>query len=76
MTLAGQRRMDELVADAQAKRASLERAQREEREAVVALIREALLCHWSWRKIASCLGVSDTAARRYYERNHMKVRSI
>lgn len=45
-----------------------------ERRATIRFMDEALHNHWSWPKIGEALGITDTAARRYYERNRRKVR--
>ncbi len=52
------------------------RAESRERLAVVTFIDEALRQQWSWSRIGEALGVTDTAARRYYQRNRRKIRSV
>lgn len=61
---------------AKAKRIDLAVAERAEREATIAFMDEARASHWGWGGIGTALGISGNAARRYYERNRRKVRSV
>jgi hypothetical protein len=45
-------------------------AQEVERVAVSRFIGEARTAGWSWARIGSVLGISDTAVRAYYTRNN------
>lgn len=51
-------------------RERLQNATCEEREFTIAFMRCARTARWSWRKIGASLGVTETAARRYYGRNN------
>lgn len=57
-------------------RGALEVAQRHERTATVTYIDAALAAGWTWERIGEGLGVSGTGARRYYQRNRRRVRSV
>lgn len=61
---------------AKARRVDLRVAERREREATIAFMDAALAMRMSWEHIGQALGVSGTAARRYYARNRRKVRSV
>lgn len=62
--------------DSLAARGRLQSAQEAERLRTIEFMDEALAAHWGWKGIGRALGVTDTAARRYYERNRRKVRSV
>lgn len=53
-------------------RKRLATAKTTERDAVVRFVDEALQSHWTWDRIGTSLGVTATAARRYYQRNRRK----
>lgn len=43
------------------------------RSHTIRYMREALRQHQSWSEIGEALGITDTGARRYFERNRLKV---
>jgi hypothetical protein len=47
-----------------------------ERNATVYFMDTARESHWSWEKIGRSIGITGTAARRFYERNRRRVRSV
>jgi len=47
-----------------------------ERNATVYFIDAAREAHWSWETIGKSIGITGTAARRFYQRNKRKVRSV
>lgn len=57
-------------------RRSLRSAQQNERRAVVMFIDRARAACWSWTRIGEALGISEVAARRYYERNRKNMRGM
>lgn len=61
---------------AKGKKLELDGATEREREATVEYMRLALDAGWSWTRIGQGLGISATGARRYYNRNHRRVRSV
>lgn len=63
-----------LLAGAQTARAARVTAETHEREAVVKFMDEAMRQHLSWDNVGSMLGISGTAARRYYARNRPRIR--
>lgn len=46
------------------------------RHATVAFMDEALRQRWSWNRMGEALGISGTGARRYYERNRRRTRTV
>lgn len=55
--------------EARQARQLLSNARTSERDATVTFVDEALLSHWTWERIGTSLGITATAARRYYQRN-------
>lgn len=76
MSASAEQTLIELAEAAREARAGLKGSVDAERRATVAFMDEALLARWSWNRIADVLSVSDVAARRYYQRNRQKVRSV
>lgn len=66
-------RLYEALMDAIEARQSLEGARELERRQTWRYMHEARRQHVSWRNIGAALGISDIAAKKYYERNHGKV---
>lgn len=50
-------------------RAILTAAQRDHEDAYLRFIRDSLSAGWSFYRIADAIGLSDTAVRRYWQRN-------
>lgn len=74
MSVSAEQALRSSLHEATRQRARLREREREEREATIRFMDEALHNHWSWSKVGEALGVTDTAARRYYQRNRRKVR--
>jgi hypothetical protein len=60
---------DELLEKAQQQRMQRQFAAEAERRAVMVFMQMALEHDWTWKQIGDALGISDTGARRYFDRN-------
>lgn len=57
---------------AQTTRMLAEKAEREAMNATIDFMDLAVTARWSWERIGRALGISGTAARRYYDRNRRR----
>lgn len=73
MSAAAEQTLFASLADARRYREYLRVAKDAERIATIQFMNEALLQRWAWPRIGDALGISATAARRYYERNKRDV---